>query len=391
MNRYQLLDQKLGIVLDVNQPDLGHPEIPGLWQQLRAAPVRRGRLQCLWCLTERGATEWVHLVERSGTRFPRHFDARIREHPDVSDTHRALVARVARDATSYDSAISFTAEAPSGDGTWVADGLVTAPGRPGVVFEAQLAPMGPDTARRRDEARRASGLHRVWTPRNDGVPWARGIVPTAVIPRPDAAYLTAGEPTPVVAGVSIVEEQRCHSSRDCPWRRNGGCGRTHLQLVMPGEVTGAVGWNENLRRPELGHLVAGLALGEWETVTDRRGHYRYVRAEDARRWLAETGGTVAAPDEERQRSSDVRHVGTHRWSPPQTGLARPLAAVDQRPVVAPGAKAPEPLRPSPAGTCGHPDCDGVARFYPAGWRCADHEPSRTKPVWPLPGANEEAP
>jgi hypothetical protein len=41
----------LDLELNLTEPDLGHPESPGLWERLRAdkRPVPQRRLQCMQC------------------------------------------------------------------------------------------------------------------------------------------------------------------------------------------------------------------------------------------------------------------------------------------------------------------------------------------------------
>ncbi|WIB65290.1 hypothetical protein [Curtobacterium sp. MCBD17_040] len=105
----------------------------------------------------------------NGTRFFRHFskcDAHEGgvESPEHLST-KALVAEVAAEC-------GWTAqvEAPSADRSWIADVLLTKPGRKPVAVEVQWASQTPETFAARAKRYRADGVHCVWLvgPKNHG-------------------------------------------------------------------------------------------------------------------------------------------------------------------------------------------------------------------------------
>jgi hypothetical protein len=61
--------------LNLRQPDLGHPELPGLWESLladRRSPVRLRGLTCGGICRDLGHVEWMHVYERGGQRIAAH-------------------------------------------------------------------------------------------------------------------------------------------------------------------------------------------------------------------------------------------------------------------------------------------------------------------------------
>jgi hypothetical protein len=62
----------LDLELNLTEPDLGYPQLPGLWERLRAEkrPVPQRQLQCMQCRETRPeCPEWMFLTERDGVRF----------------------------------------------------------------------------------------------------------------------------------------------------------------------------------------------------------------------------------------------------------------------------------------------------------------------------------
>lgn len=95
---YTVFHVDLGIELNLTLPDLGHPHLPGLWQQLRATKWRPGILQCPQCRdNDPDCPEWMYLQERpGGRRVAAHYNRNVRTHDAVeSDTHKALKERIA--------------------------------------------------------------------------------------------------------------------------------------------------------------------------------------------------------------------------------------------------------------------------------------------------------
>jgi hypothetical protein len=366
---YELLHHPTQLVIDVKCDDLGHPDNPQLWEQLRSRPIRRGELQCLTCIDMGHGVQWVHLVQRSQryltnpgaapgreiytkgrTRFPRHFDKTVREHVDMTPEHRIIVDRVGREVERFDRSLSFDTEVDSADRSWRADLIAYVDGRPRVNFEAQFSPMGLDKALERNREHECDGLKTIWTPRNDRVPWARGAIPAAIIPAPDASYLARGEPIPVIGGARRVVEERCGwDNGGCPTTGDSAtCHRTHLYLEAV--------------RTQLGALVARLTLGAWDTIRDRAGNRLFVTAEHALRWRDEYGEGTDPQRRTILRQPRIRAYHNFRPPPAVSEPARPADQAAEPELLVCSTGCGVPLHPAAAagGFTTHPGCDDQA-------------------------------
>ncbi|MEU8265305.1 hypothetical protein AB0C02_32475 [Micromonospora sp. NPDC048999] len=94
---------RLGIDLNLSRADLGHPDRPGLWQELRSRRVRAGELRCMGACHRNNpdCPEWMYLKGSPDGRGPRqavHLNqSAAKNHPTAveSDKHKALNERVA--------------------------------------------------------------------------------------------------------------------------------------------------------------------------------------------------------------------------------------------------------------------------------------------------------
>lgn len=282
----------LDIEVNLTLPDLGHPELPDLWDLIY--PSRKlspTSLQCLQCLVEQGpeCPEYMYLRVRDGRRHAVHHNRNIRDHPtsSESDAHKALKERMARAAERG----GFTAdiESRSDSGKRVTDVLIR--GANGILLgcEPQLAYASAASIRRRTATAAADGVTALWTTNDryaqliDRAPWAR-------IDRMQwHGYATASE-LPVRGGVrALVMEECARLGVVCPDRRAGRrCSGWHGT------------WEP--RQVPLDDLIIRAAAGElvaYEHRVGQRTHWSWVPTAD----LANIGQSRPAPSRSRQEAS----------------------------------------------------------------------------------------
>lgn len=169
------------IVLNLTLPDLGHPEYPGLWEEIyRPKPFDRSLLRCAWKAAGVTCAGAMYVQVRDGTRVAVHCDTSIAAHPETapeSDVHKALKERVARSAQQG----GFGAEVEDSalDRARVTDVLVTGPGGRRIGWEIQLSGIAPRRVIERSNLAHRDGITPLWAvdkpaaaPINRA-PWAR--------------------------------------------------------------------------------------------------------------------------------------------------------------------------------------------------------------------------
>lgn len=339
-----------GIEIDLTEPDLGHPESPGLWEELfaeRDRPVPERRLQCVECRELRpDRPEWMYLSERQGVRFATHHNPAIRDHPSRDgDQHKAMRERIARAAERA----GFTAEIENGRR---ADVLIK--GAVLVAHEVRLADARLETVRNRARRARAKGVIPSWTtvdPRRNfinHVPWAQ----TDDFPW---KYIAEGGSLQIRGGVRSLRMERCNvrNSAPCPVNGHNWCGRLHGTWVPAYPY-------------QLDDLVRDTAAGACVPVIvpGRRLHRRWwVRTEDRDRYTDCGGALVTEDDLLRDR---VREAA----GPDGDDTDLPLITETTRWPVLPRPRIRRGVCGSGAGPCGR----APARLYACGWRCDDHRP-----------------
>ncbi|WP_406193301.1 hypothetical protein OH807_02515 [Kitasatospora sp. NBC_01560] len=276
---------RIGAVLDLDRDDLGHPGLPGLWQQLLAdrRPVEQRGLYCPDCRAARpDRPEWMYVYERGGLRIAAHHNPdHHRHHRSGSDAHRAYEERYVRAAESDGHPVEVGVV--GADGRRRADVLVTGAGGRRYGFRPQLSYLAAGTARERDAAARADGVTPVWhtvdarAPLIDAVHWTRADdLPAAAI-RDSRDLLVRG-------GVRALTLERCdRGPAPCPHRRSGNCARRHPRWEARGR--------------QFDGLVRDIARGAYVPLTLRtgRGLRRFwASAADREAFLA-NGGVLTGP------------------------------------------------------------------------------------------------
>ncbi|RLK13308.1 competence protein CoiA-like protein [Micromonospora sp. M71_S20] len=280
---------KLDITLDLARPDLGHPEQPDLWEELRKRPVHRGELRCMGRCFERDPNnpQWVYLRERQGQRQAVHLNPGARANhagESESDEHKALKERGYKAAIS--AGLRATVEEHAPHGKRITDLVIEADGhRLGVEYQRSL--QAPARIKSRVAIARADGLTPFWATDNPELkidyraPFARfnGAQPYEIL---------AGASLRVVSGYDKVAYERCGwKGPRCPVSGGPRCGKIHAYRLAASI--------------ELDELQIGAATRVFLPLQEpKKGggfNHRWLRAEDLERYLDDRnpGSALAVP------------------------------------------------------------------------------------------------
>lgn len=273
----------LGIDLDLEKPDLGHPSMPGLWDRLYAqghgVRVEDRGLQCAGICRDEGVIAWMHLRQRANGRreaVHQHAEDEARHVTHESDEHKAYKERIVRVATEAGHQADTEVRAPGG--RIVTDALVSGAYGLRIGWEVQLssaAASGPRSVRERARKAIARGITPAWhTDRSDysrrsDTAWTRS-------DKLPAEVIAKNGDLRVVSGFRVMDFWRCdvRALYPCPvngWRR---CGNAHA-TPKPRDVL----FDDLVRRTAAG-LVVPL-----EYRDGSRTHRFWVPAEDKVRYL----------------------------------------------------------------------------------------------------------
>lgn len=374
----------LDLELNLTEPDLGYPEIPGLWERLRAdrRPVMERQLQCMQCREARpDCPEWMFLTERDGIRFASHHNDAIGDHPsNESDQHKAFKERIARAAEL--GGFNVEVEDRAAHGRRRTDVLVKGAGDLLVGHEVQLAYASLTSVKKRTKVARNDGITSLWTTVDskrdfiNHVPWAQ----TDNFPW---KYISEGRNLQIRGGVRSLEMERCdlRNPNPCPVRVRGKCGQLHGKWVPTFPY-------------QLDDLVRDTAAGEYVPVIvvgKKLNRRWWVRAQDRDRYTDSAGELLSEDDLQRRRQPKVVEPATPRPLDDEcrygqdSGIRsapRPARDSDDSdvPVMTEAARwpTPPPVRaPIQRDVCGvgpGPCGNSPARLYASGWRCEDHKP-----------------
>jgi hypothetical protein len=383
---YSVYHVGLDLVLNLSEPDLGHPSMPGLWSVLRAdkRPAPERGLQCMECMASRpNCPEWMVLVERGGLRYARHHNTSIPDHPLVneSDQHKAFKERIANAAIS--AGHEAVMEDRAADGKRRTDVLIRGAGDLRIGHEVQLSYITASSVRRRSMRAWTDGITPLWTtvdrtsPLIDQAPWTR-------TDDMDWQYVSSGRELQVRGGVRELALKRCDLTNPlpCPVRGYGRCGQLHGSWDLALNV-------------QLDDLVRDSASGLYVPIAVQNGRLAsrmWVRSADRDRFL-DSGGVLLGEDElARRRAPRQRELTAPQPIDPEcrygvdTGYRSPPAVVRdvEDAIAAPAVTVPAVrVQPAPVrrlsapGRCGAgagPCGAAPARFYACGWRCEEHKP-----------------
>lgn len=291
--------------LNLTKADLGHPQLPGLWDTLRAEEHPRGTFVCTGCepgmggciVTDDGA---MFLRMHNRTRQAVHYPAFVDRHNMTaaeSDLHKALKEYIADSAQHA----GFHADVEQTASNYRRRPDVTVHGARRLHVEVQVSNIAVSTVTRRDQDDRQANATPLWVSRElaggrwpewlDRSPWTllRNLDWRDVVERVDMG---------VRGGVRRLVFERCgYAGKLCPDRdarrgRTGApCGRDHAYF-------------QPVHNHTLGHVVQQMAAGELVDIEiprkQRTSFYYIVAAEDARTWhsyrTADPSGALVDPD-----------------------------------------------------------------------------------------------
>jgi len=284
---------RLGVDLNLSRADLGHPELPGLWQELRSRTIHRGELRCMGAcyINDPDCPEWMYLKGKpdgTGLRQAVHLNpSAVKNHPDAveTDKHKALKERVA--IVSERAGFSVEVEARSSTGKRVTDVLVRGEGGLVLGHELQVSKLSIPTIKKRVRIARQDGLMPMWTTDNPAVQIEHRMA-WATIPTTDAGWVRGGSELIVSGGARDADIDRCgRRGPYCPVTRKRPCGKLHVYLLAT-------------RGLNLDELVVGAAAGSWRSLeeTDSRGRplYYWVSAADMERYINDRAGRRPVPN-----------------------------------------------------------------------------------------------
>lgn len=387
----------LRIVIDLTAPDLGHPELPDLWETLRAddRPVADRQLRCLQCMTDRpDCPEWMHLRELAdGRRVAVHNNPSLGAHRTMpeSPTHKALKERIATAAERAGFTADIEDVAPHGRRR--TDVLIHGENRLLLGCEAQVAYATAESVRKRSQIAREDGITPMWTtndnnaPLIDQAPWTR----IDNLPR---ELIQTGGALLVRGGVKTLEMLRCDQrGTPCPDRRKG-CTAWHGHWAP----------THRLQLDDAIVKAAARELVPLEISRGRRGSFwMWVTPADRDTYLDSIGNTLGAnrnpnradsadvPDS-RELDFECRYGQQSGFRPEPTAPRDSGALIDvptltrpepmKQAAAAPRMPEPPPRTPVEPRVCGalqsrdNPKvlCREPALLYACGWRCDAHQP-----------------
>lgn len=367
---------QLGIELNATVLNLGHPELPGLWETLLAArPFRPGTLECL---APHDCPRWMLPVEDRGrgVRYFRHYSvAEISELAVKSDEHKATQEYISTRAIREGLKASVEHRASGGKrikDVWVTGGVID------LACEVQFSYIHPSTVARRVELDQADGDTPLWiandpnSPIINRAPWSR-------VPKATAQRIAAGTASLLHGGVMATTWEQCgYREPLCPDTKRKPCGRKHVYL-------------DNARGVHLDQLVIGAATGKYKPTRRRDGRsirHIWLSAADYERYHDDQDSAPQQkPDDEKEIDPEPRELdytcryGTETDFRPEPAKPRDSGSrLFVRTTETPAGATVTAVRPQiqrlAAGRCGAgvTPCGQPARLYLSGWRCDAHKP-----------------
>lgn len=304
-----VLHTKLGIELNLEREDLGHPGMPGLWERLyerdrmlgsMRVPVSERGMQCAGVCLKAGVVAWMYLREQGGRRQAVHERAEdeARHTAPVSDEHKAYQERIIRTAEGAGFRAGREVRTPLGPRRWIqTDTLVEGDNGLRIGWEVQLstaAAKGPRSVRARAGRASSHGITPAWhtdredyASRND-TQWTRSNrLPARVIAKSGGLR--------VVSGFRVLEFWRCDVTADLPCPDNigywGRCGEIHA-VPKPRDVM----FDDLVRRTAAGLIVP------LEYRSGSRTQRFWVPADERERYYEVAGAPELDPKGEEQRA-----------------------------------------------------------------------------------------
>ena len=217
------------IELNLSLDDLGHPDLPGLWEEIyRPKRFDHGLLRCMG-LGQDGVEcpEAMYVKIRNGKRIACHVNSSVGPHTaNEGPRHKVLKERIATAAQR--AGFEAILEDSAAEGTRRTDVLVKGQGGRAIGWEVQLYHITANSVRKRSRRAYQHGITPMWTVEDrkseavDRAPWTR-------LDRVTDWRQIAGRHLNVRGGVRELRMERCDERRPtpCPERKRGRCGGWH--------------------------------------------------------------------------------------------------------------------------------------------------------------------
>lgn len=168
-----------GILLNLSLDDLGHPDRPGLWEEIYRPRPFTEVLRCPEPVGAGFCPEVMYVQVREGLRVAVHRNKDVANHARTaeSDLHQALKDRVAESAVA--AGLSVEVESSAGDRARVTDVLVSGHTGRRIGWEIQLAGIAPRKVLERSSVASRDRITPLWTVTRvnaapiNRAPWAR--------------------------------------------------------------------------------------------------------------------------------------------------------------------------------------------------------------------------
>jgi hypothetical protein len=308
----------LGITLDMECADLGHPDIPGLLPGLLGRCAMDGPLFCDTCSSP------LYLQQR-GNRI-----CAIMLNPGEADRtggpgdlHKAHQERIIRVANAEGFEAELEVRSPSGRCRTdvIVRGAVAT-----IAHEIQVTRIKPATFDKRSKTAESEGLQPSWIVPNLDSP-AIQAWPFARMRAYEAREVRVAADLPIEQGVWDVPLMRCRQrAQPCPdTRSTARCSGWHPIALEPrrGETHDSL-----IRKSAAGHLVARRV----KIARGAKGYYRWIPSEDAAR-LAEVDAERVGRQLQEDLSADTHIaapvVGFHDGRPSSAAELQPEPSYDE--------------------------------------------------------------
>lgn len=367
-----------GILLNLSLGDLGHPDRPGLWEEIYRK-YRPGVLLCAEAENGVVCPESMYLrVTPEGKRTAVHHNPNARAHTEASrkDAREALKERIASVAHHAGFRAAYDESEPGR--ARITDVLVTGESGTRIGWEVQLSGISPSAVVQRSNTAFAEGITPVWTvdsPKASPInraPWAR-------LDEVADWKILRSSILAVRGGVSQLRMRECHGAyfEHCPLKPSGWCGGRHARME-PKEI-------------QLDDLIEQSAAGTYVPLfvppkASRRGHHMWVTTQDKADFLqgrpepTPTGATTGPrlpTDESGPQNPRPLDPTCHYGEPSTARRTRPPRDSSESIEVAdwvPSVTAETLTRRKVSKACPCGATDGVRQFI-SGYLCLAHAPA----------------
>lgn len=259
-----------GLRLDLRRADLGHPDRPGLWDELHHN-CHVGVLICAACAPD-SPHRFLYLCEHNGHRAVREYSrGQVAAFGlGESDTHRALKDKISLLAQRQGlSAVQECANPARSRRTDV----VISGGQVDVGWEVQLSSLKPQGLRRRITRAETDGLVSSWLTMS-GTTGFNAVIdraPACSTKSMQSNEIAAAEDVRIFQGLKRLQITRCTHQRTERWHRRLECTGYHAR---PAPL-------ENDAHPTLDQMISLSAAGDVVTIR----WPRTLQLRNSRPWL----------------------------------------------------------------------------------------------------------